>query len=78
MLLKYPKALTADGVASLISDVTSAVTEINATAGTGAVSLPDGANGQIKTFLNTSTAGTNAVTITPANLRGGADYHFGC
>ena len=64
------QSLTADGVASLISDVTSAVTEINATAGTGAVSLPDGANGQIKTFLNTSTAGTNAVTITPASLRG--------
>ena len=66
------QSLTADGVASLISDVTSAVTEINATTGTGAVSLPDGANGQIKTFLNTSTGGTNAVTITPASLRGGS------
>jgi hypothetical protein len=60
------QALTADGAA----DVTSAVTEVNATSGTVAVSLPDGANGQIKTFLNTSTAGTNAVTITPASLRG--------
>jgi hypothetical protein len=66
------QSLTADGVASLISDVTSAVTEINATTGTGAVSLPDGSNGQIKTFLNTSTGGTNAVTITPASLRGGS------
>ena len=66
------QSLTADGIASLISDVTSAVTEINATTGTGAVSLPDGANGQIKTFLNTSTGGTNAVTITPASLRGGS------
>ena len=66
------QSLTADGIASLISDVTSAVTEINATTGTGAVSLPDGSNGQIKTFLNTSTGGTNAVTITPASLRGGS------
>ena len=66
------QSLTADGIASLISDVTSAVTEINATTGPGAVSLPDGANGQIKTFLNTSTGGTNAVTITPASLRGGS------
>ena len=66
------QSLTANGVDALIADVTSAVTEINATTGTGAVSLPDGANGQIKTFLNTSTAGTNAVTITPASLRGGS------
>tara|TARA_B100001245_G_scaffold175807_1_gene134168 strand:- start:4359 stop:4808 length:450 start_codon:yes stop_codon:yes gene_type:complete len=62
------QALTADGAA----DVTSAVTEVNATSGTVAVSLEDGANGQIKTFLNTSTAGTNAVTITPASFRGGS------
>ena len=62
------QALTADGAA----DVISAVTEVNATSGTVAVSLEDGANGQIKTFLNTSTAGTNAVTITPASFRGGS------
>ena len=61
------QALTADGAA----DVTSAVTEVNATAGTVAVSLPDGANGQIKTFLDTATGGTNAITITPTSLRGG-------
>lgn len=64
------QSLTADGTTPLEADVTSAVTEINATAGTGGVSLADGANGQIKTFLNTSTSGTNAVTITPASLRG--------
>ena len=64
------QSLTANGVDALIADVTSAVTEINATAGTGGVSLADGANGQIKTFLNTSTSGTNAVTITPTSLRG--------
>ena len=63
------QALTADGAA----DVTSAVTEINGTAGTGAVSLADGANGQIKTFLDTATGGTNAITITPTSLRGGSN-----
>ena len=31
-----------------------------------------GNNGQIKTIINISTAGTNAVTITPSNLRGGS------
>ena len=32
--------------------------------------LADGSNGQIKTIINVSTSGTNAVTITPTNLRG--------
>ena len=64
------QSLTADGTTPLEADVTSAVTEINATAGTGGVSLADGANGQIKTFLDTATGGTNAVTISPASLRG--------
>ena len=33
-------------------------------------SLGDGADGQIKIIINTSTSGTNAITITPTNLRG--------
>jgi len=70
------QSLIANGVDALIADTTSAVTEINGTAGTGAVSLADGANGQIKTFLNTSTAGTNIVTITPASLRGGSNVQL--
>ena len=61
------QSLSVDGAA----DVISAVTEVNATAGTGAVSLADGANGQIKTILDTATGGTNAITITPTSLRGG-------
>ena len=64
------QSLTANGVDALIADITSAVTEVNATAGTGAVSLADGANGQIKTILDTATGGTNAITITPTSLRG--------
>ena len=67
------QSLTANGVDALIADITSAVTEINATAGTGAVSLADGANGQIKTILDTATGGTNAITITPTSLRGGSN-----
>jgi hypothetical protein len=67
------QSLIANGVDALIADITSAVTEINGTAGTGAVSLADGANGQIKTFLDTATGGTNAITITPTSLRGGSN-----
>ena len=64
------QSLTADGSTALAANVTSAITVINATSATGAITLADGADGQIKTFINTSTAGTNNVVITPANLRG--------
>ena len=64
------QSLTADGSTTLTANVTSAITVVNATSTTGAVTLADGADGQIKTFINTSTAGTNNVVITPANLRG--------
>ena len=67
------QTLTATGSGTLVADVESAVTEVNATAGTGAVSLADGSNGQVKTVLNTSTAGSNAITIPPTNLRGGTN-----
>ena len=67
------QTLTANGVDPLVCDVESAVTEINATTGTGAVSLADGTSGQVKTVINTSTAGTNVITITPTNLRGGTN-----
>jgi hypothetical protein len=30
--------------------------------------MADGSDGQIKIIINTSTSGTNAVTITPANF----------
>ena len=67
------QTLTATGSGTLVADVESAVTEVDATAGTAAVSLADGSNGQVKTVLNTSTAGSNAITITPTNLRGGTN-----
>ena len=49
----------------------SAVTEIDATSAAAPVTLADGSNGQLKIILNVSTSGTNAITITPSNLRGG-------
>lgn len=64
------QALTGDGSTVLVANVTTAITTINATSATGAVSFADGADGQVKTFLNVSTSGTNNVVITPANLRG--------
>lgn len=64
------QALTGDGSTTLVANVTSAITTIDATSATGTVSLADGSDGQVKTFINTSTAGSNNVIITPANLRG--------
>ena len=65
------QAITGDGSTSTAIEVTNPVTEVNATSAAAPCTLADGANGQIKTIINISTAGTNAVTITPANLRGG-------
>ena len=64
------QSVTADGSTSLAIDITSAVTEVNATSAIATLTLADGANGQIKTIINVSTGGTNAITITPANFRG--------
>ena len=70
-LAQSSQAITADA-SSQVANVTSAITEVNATSSTGAISLADGADGQIKTFINVSTSGTNNVVITPTNLRGGS------
>ena len=64
------QALTCDGSSTLVANVTTAITTVNATSATGAVTLANGADGQIKTIINVSTAGTNNVVLTPANLRG--------
>tara|TARA_B100000123_G_scaffold29972_1_gene20222 strand:- start:1354 stop:1815 length:462 start_codon:yes stop_codon:yes gene_type:complete len=65
------QSMTGDGSTSAAIDVTSAVTEIDATSATAPVTLADGSNGQLKIILNVSSSGTNAITITPSNLRGG-------
>ena len=70
-LAQASQAITADA-SSQVANVTSAITEVNATSSTGAISLADGADGQVKTFINVSTSGTNNVVITPTNFRGGS------
>jgi len=69
-LKQTSQAITADGSTATAIDVTSAITEINATAATHACAIADGADGQVKTIINVSTGGTNNIVITPANLRG--------
>jgi len=70
-LAQSSQAIVADGSSATAINVTTAVTEINATSATHAGALADGVAGQIKMILNTSTGGTNNVVITPANLAGG-------
>ena len=67
-LAQSSQTLTSDGSTTLVANVTSAITEINSSGGTGTVTLADGSDGQIKTFINVT--GTNVITITPSNLRG--------
>ena len=64
------QTITADGSSTTAVDVTSAITEINATSATHACGMADGADGQVKTIINVSTSGTNNIVITPSNLRG--------
>ena len=69
-LKQTSQTITADGSTATAIDVTSAITEINATSATHSCAMADGVDGQIKTIIDTATSGTNAITITPANLRG--------
>jgi len=64
------QSITGDGSTSSAINVTTPVTEVDVTSAAAPCTLADGANGQIKTIINVSTSGTNAVTITPTNLRG--------
>ena len=69
-LKQTSQTITADGSTATAVNVTTAITEINATSATHSCAIADGADGQVKTIINTSTSGTNAITITPTNLRG--------
>jgi len=64
------QAITGDGSTSTAIDIITPVTEVDATSAAAPCTLADGNNGQIKTIINVSTSGTEAVTITPSNLRG--------
>ena len=70
-LKQTSQSITGDGSTSSAINVTTPVTEVDATSGAAPVTLADGSNGQIKTIINVSTSGTNAVTITPANFAQG-------
>jgi len=65
-LKQTAQTLSATGAA----DVSKAITLVDATSGTRAISLADGTDGQIKTIIDIASSGTNAITITPTNLRG--------
>jgi len=69
-LASTSQSITGDGSTSSAIEITNPVTEVDATSGAAPVTLADGANGQIKTIINISSSGTNAVTITPSNFRG--------
>ena len=69
-LKQASQAITADGSSTTAVNVTTAITEINATSATHSCAMADGSDGQIKTIINVSTSGTNNVVITPAHLRG--------
>ena len=67
--------MTGDGSTSAAIEITSAVTEVNATSANVPVHIRLMViMVKLKIILNVSTSGTNAVTITPANLRGGSKY----
>ena len=69
-LKQASQTITADGSTNTAVDVAAAITEIDATSATHSAAVGDGADGQIKTIINVSTSGTNAITITPTNRRG--------
>ena len=69
-LSQTAQTITADGSTTTAVNVTTAVTLVNATSATHSGALADGSDGQVKTIINSSTSGTNAVTITPANPGG--------
>ena len=64
------QSITADGSTATTPNVTTAITLIDATSATHSAALADGSDGQIKTIINSSSSGSNAITITPTN-RGG-------
>ena len=66
------QTITGDGSTSSAIDITTPVTEVDATSAAAPCTLAaSSTDGQIKTVLNVSTSGTNNVTITPANFAQG-------
>ena len=70
------QTITGDGSTSTAVTLTESTTLVNATSGAAPVTVADGADGQVKIIINKSTSGTNAVTVTPANLVSGTTVNI--
>ena len=71
-LKQTSQSITGDGSTSSAINLTTAITEVDATSAAAPCTLAaSSTDGQIKTVLNVSTSGTNNVTITPANFAQG-------
>ena len=66
------QTITGDGSTSTAVTLTESTTLVDATSAAAPVTLAAAStDGQVKMILNSSTAGTNAVTITPTNFKQG-------
>ena len=70
------QTITGDGSTSTAVTLTESTTLVNATSGAAPVAVADGADGQVKIIINKSTAGTNAVTITPSSFVSGSTVNI--
>jgi len=71
-LKQTSQSITGDGSTSTAVNLTTAITEVDATSAAAPCTLAAAStDGQIKTILNVSTSGTNAITITPTNFKQG-------
>jgi len=68
-----PQTITGDGSTTTAITLTESTTLVNATSATAACTLAAAStDGQVKMILNSSTSGSNAVTITPTNFKQGS------
>lgn len=66
------QTITGDGSTSTAITLTESTTLVNATSAAAPCTLAAAStDGQVKMILNSSTSGTNAVTITPTNFKQG-------
>jgi len=67
------QTITGDGSTTTAVTLTESTTLVDATSATAPVTLAAAStDGQVKMILNSSTSGTNAVTITPTNFKQGS------
>jgi len=68
-----PQTITGDGSTTTAITLTESTTLVNATSATATCTLAAAStDGQVKMILNSSTSGSNAVTITPTNFKQGS------